>query len=174
MVDITAPYAAGADGVIIWGYTGGNDGITAQGGPQLQQYLNYVKTETGPLVESFHKQVAACGAKYCSGHGRCVDVTPAAAGAGCRCFDGFTGPTCKTDDQDLLQQTAYYRTPATLSAKTDDLDIAPPSAKKHIDWYIGHSWNWHTRESQQPSSYAGGGSCLQAAHPRLVPTCSQQ
>ena len=76
--------------------------------------------------------------------------------------------------QDLLQQTAYYRTPATLSAKTDDLDIAPPSAKKHIDWYIGHSWNWHTRESQQPSSYAGGGSCLQAAHPRLVPTCSQQ
>ena len=35
---------------------------------------------------------------------------------------------------------------AAAAAKTDD-DVAE---KKHIDWYIGHSWDWHTPNNETP------------------------
>jgi hypothetical protein len=98
-IDLTAPYNAGADGVIVWGYTGGNDGITAQGGPQLEHYFEYIKENTGPLVQSFEKKVHACSARHCSAHGRCNTVSqdgPPPASATCRCFDGWSGADCST------------------------------------------------------------------------------
>ena len=90
-------YNAGADGVVVWGFTGDDDGTNAQGGPHLAKYLDYVNSETGPLVRRIHKHVAACGEKWCSGNGRCNELTLGAAPAadvGCQCFHGFTGVAC--------------------------------------------------------------------------------
>jgi hypothetical protein len=50
-IDVVAPYNAGADGLVVWGYTGGNDGISCQGGSQMTNYFDYVKTETGPMIK---------------------------------------------------------------------------------------------------------------------------
>ena len=103
VIDMLSPYNAGADGLVVWGYTGGNDGITAQGGPQMQHYFDYIKTSTGPLLSAFGKQVSECSAQHCSGHGRCVSVSPTPTvepsgsntGGGCVCFDGYSGAACE-------------------------------------------------------------------------------
>ena len=76
-IDLTGPYNAGGDGVVIWGYTGDNDGISVQGGPQLQRYLDYVKTETGPLVHAFIQRISDCATLHCSGSARpCAHTCP--------------------------------------------------------------------------------------------------
>lgn len=102
VIDMLSPYNAGADGLVVWGYTGGNDGITAQGGPQMQHYFDYIKTSTGPLLSAFGKQVSECSGQHCSGHGRCLSVSPAptepsggGGGGGCVCFDGYSGAACE-------------------------------------------------------------------------------
>ena len=105
------PYNADADGLVIWGDTGT---LSAEQG---SQYLQYVRSQTGPVVEGFLKAVGECGKMHCSGHGRCVEMVVAAGNsgssrrdsdsggasarkAGCRCFDGFTGTACSTDVTD--------------------------------------------------------------------------
>ena len=104
VIDMLSPYNAGADGLVVWGYTGGNDGITAQGGPNMQRYFDYIKSSTGPLLSAFGKQVQECSMQHCSAHGRCASVSPTSSVArtsgsdsegGCTCFDGFSGSACE-------------------------------------------------------------------------------
>ena len=102
VIDMLSPYNAGADGLVVWGYTGGNDGISAQGGPQMRNYFDYIKTSTGSLLSAFGKQVSECSVQHCSGHGRCASVSPTPSSVqtrlgdrvGCACFDGYSGTAC--------------------------------------------------------------------------------
>ena len=95
----TAADNAGADGLVIWGYTGGDFGI--QSGLN-KTYSDYIKSTTGPMTAAFQEKVNACAEAHCSGHGRCVAVDPtgakdaAEAAAACACFEGFSGADCGT------------------------------------------------------------------------------
>ena len=55
---------------------------------------------------------------------------------------------------------------AAAAAKTDD-DVAE---KKHIDWYIGHSWDWHTPNNETPwrESYEASKAFALGSHRDLV------
>ena len=97
----TAADNAGADGLVVWGYTGGDFGI--QSGLN-KTYSDYIKSTTGPMTAAFQKKVNACAEAHCSDHGRCVAVDPtgaeenaeADAVAACACFEGFSGADCGT------------------------------------------------------------------------------
>eukprot|EP00035_Acanthoeca_spectabilis_P001287 m.79000 g.79000 ORF g.79000 m.79000 type:complete len:436 (-) comp10769_c0_seq1:129-1436(-) len=93
--DLTQPYFAGADGVIIWGWTGFKP--QGGGGANISTYIGHVKTVTGPLVKAFEARVDSCSQTFCSGHGRCAtlpDDSNAEESPDCQCFDGYSGPTC--------------------------------------------------------------------------------
>ena len=97
----TAADNAGADGLVVWGYTGADFGI--QSGLN-KTYSDYIKSTTGPMTAAFQKKVNACAEAHCSDHGRCVAVDPtgaeenakADAVAACACFEGFSGADCGT------------------------------------------------------------------------------
>jgi len=94
-IDIVSPYTYGADGVIIWGSTS----FQPQGnnGKNMSSYIDFVRTETGPLVQNFESKVHACSQASCSGHGRCTTLSSSSlASSSCRCFDGYSGPECST------------------------------------------------------------------------------
>ena len=114
VVDFLLPYNAGADGLVIWGDAGGDcnsPGLScmcdpAHNGPTKPTYFENVKHQTGPLVQEFKQRVDKCSNDHCSGNGRCTSVTlPESAGRvkesapklSCYCFEGFSGPTCESD-----------------------------------------------------------------------------
>eukprot|EP00040_Diaphanoeca_grandis_P022370 m.120001 g.120001 ORF g.120001 m.120001 type:complete len:390 (-) comp28780_c0_seq1:257-1426(-) len=98
--ELLSPYSFGADGLVIWGSTS----VAPQGGggKNMSAYLNFFRTETGPLVKSFEDEVLACGKTYCSNQGRCVQLTNITPHPSCRCFDGFTGVTCDAHTHTLI------------------------------------------------------------------------
>lgn len=103
----------GADGLVVWGSLwepGTAAHPNAQWGPYGKDsaYMDYVRTQTGPMIQRFRAVAADCATQKCSGHGRCrtvplnqrlvndqVDRTPSSpSDTFCLCFDGFTGHKC--------------------------------------------------------------------------------
>ena len=105
----------GADGVMFWGADFMN--MSSDGPPvvlptqtrkaRLAEYRKWVPDVLGRVVAQFKKEVAACSAARCGGHGRCGSL--ADESTGCVCYDGYDGAGCagraggiakKTDDGD--------------------------------------------------------------------------
>eukprot|EP00040_Diaphanoeca_grandis_P013058 m.66052 g.66052 ORF g.66052 m.66052 type:complete len:440 (+) comp23635_c0_seq3:116-1435(+) len=99
-IDITEPYTYGADGVIIWGWTG--FGPQGSGGKKIDTYIDHVRTVTGPITHTFEEKVKSCSVQYCSGHGRCV------------------GSLSNFDNSNMNQhQTQNQNVPSVVESKTD-------------------------------------------------------
>ena len=71
VMELLSPYNAGANGLVIWGAT-----VEAQGGENWDAYTHYIRSSTGPLVDSYQRKAHECSVSHCSGHGRCRTVDP--------------------------------------------------------------------------------------------------
>ena len=90
--ELLLPYAAGSDGLVVWGYSGGAEGgPAASSGPQRASYYRHLRNVTAPMLRDFRREALECSRQHCNGHGRCAQVPPAAAGAVCQCFQGVAG-----------------------------------------------------------------------------------
>jgi hypothetical protein len=80
---MTAPYDAGAAGVIIW--------VDDEAINHPQALKKYATEKTGPEAQAFVAAVEACAKANCSDHGTCVPI-----GSGnCVCDPTYSGPGCR-------------------------------------------------------------------------------
>ena len=96
-LELLSPYDYGADGLVIWGYSSAvaNADSTAECGRNRASYLEYVRTETGPLLLEFKGRASGCARSNCSGNGRCITLLATdSPNPNCNCFEGFSGPRC--------------------------------------------------------------------------------
>ena len=106
-VVMTAPYDAGAAGVVIW--------VDAEALNHPVALREYATTKTGPEAQAFVARVAACAKANCSGHGACISLES----GNCACDAGYSGPGChararmKADDE-LMKRPASFTLSNTL------------------------------------------------------------
>eukprot|EP01084_Bolivina_argentea_P273070 465070_1 len=73
---IQLPYNLGAEGLVLWGNS--------------KNYTDYFNMYTGPTIYDIVEDVNICSQKYCSGHGRCINLTSTY----CQCDVDYSGANC--------------------------------------------------------------------------------